>query len=122
MSYKHSSVAPIPFGLRISVVRSCRFVLPVTAPSTPCGDGSSRTGDVARRTGKMTILLGAFPVHAAYVLRSSCDGECSSAVLPQCGVRWLAAHSVSGGIERSKQMQSRKGSAQPENRAEMGVT
>ena len=37
------------------------------------------------------------------------------------GVRWLAAHSASSGIERSKQMQLRKGSAQLEGIAENGT-
>ena len=34
---KRSSAAPIPFGFQLSVARSRRFALPVTARSAPCG-------------------------------------------------------------------------------------
>ena len=37
MSCKRSSAAPIPFGFQLSVARSRRFALPVTARSAPCG-------------------------------------------------------------------------------------
>ena len=37
MSFKRSSAAPIPFGFQLSVARSRRFALPVTARSAPCG-------------------------------------------------------------------------------------
>ena len=37
MPCKRSSAAPIPFGFQLSVARSRRFALPVTARSAPCG-------------------------------------------------------------------------------------
>ena len=57
---KRSSAAPIPFGFRLSVARSRRFALPVTARSAPCGFvplRRSRRNTVLRTLSYMPLFL-----------------------------------------------------------------
>ena len=88
MPCKRSSAAPIPFGFQLSVARSRRFALPVTARSAPCGFvplRQSRRNTVLRTPSH--IPGGGFylqeraavdTVHAAVVISTGCDALISA--------------------------------------------